>query len=63
MEAIYQFSHDKLWHKIIDLEIEKDLQKRANQSPSVIAKMAGSESVNSKTFCENMFVFTLGFRI
>ncbi|MGN0179357.1 MAG: helix-turn-helix domain-containing protein, partial [Monoglobaceae bacterium] len=53
MEATYQFSYDKLWHKLIDLKLKKkDLQKQANLSPSVIAKMGRGESVNLETLAK-----------
>lgn len=50
MEATYQFSYDKLFHKLIDLKLKKkDFQKQAKLSPSVIAKMGRGESVNLET--------------
>lgn len=61
MEATYQFSYDKLWHKLIDLKLKKkDLQKQANLSPSVIAKMGRGESVNLETLAKICLVLHCG---
>lgn len=64
MGVTYQFSYDKLWHKLIDLKLKKkDLQKQANLSPSVIAKMGRGESVNLETLAKYVWFFIAGFRI
>ena len=61
MESTYQFSYDKLWHKLIDLKLKKkDLQKQANLSPSVIAKMGRGESVNLETLAKICLVLHCG---
>ena len=61
MELTYQFSYDKLWHKLIDLKLKKkDLQKQANLSPSVIAKMGRGESVNLETLAKICLVLHCG---
>ena len=61
MEVTYQFSYDKLWHKLIDLKLKKkDLQKQANLSPSVIAKMGRGESVNLETLAKICLVLHCG---
>lgn len=64
MEAIYQLSYNKLWHKLIGLKLKKkDLQKQANLSPSVIAKMGlgREESVNLETLAIICLVLHCGF--
>lgn len=61
MGVTYQFSYDKLWHKLIDLKLKKkDLQKQANLSPSVIAKMGRGESVNLETLAKICLVLHCG---
>lgn len=61
MGVTYQFSYDKLWHKLIDLKLKKkDLQKQANLSPSVIAKMGREESVNLETLAKICLVLHCG---
>lgn len=61
MELTYQFSYDKLWHKLIDLKLKKkDLQKQASLSPSVIAKMGRGESVNLETLAKICLVLHCG---
>ena len=61
MGVTYQFSYDKLWHKLIDLKLKKkDLQKQAKLSPSVIAKMGRGESVNLETLAKICLVLHCG---
>lgn len=61
MGVTYQFLYDKLWHKLIDLKLKKkDLQKQANLSPSVIAKMGRGESVNLETLAKICLVLHCG---
>lgn len=61
MGVTYRFSYDKLWHKLIDLKLKKkDLQKQANLSPSVIAKMGRGESVNLETLAKICLVLHCG---
>lgn len=61
MENTYEFSYNKLWHRLIDLKLKKkDLQKRAKLSPSVIAKMGRGESVNLETLAKICLVLNCG---
>ncbi len=57
----YQFSYDKLWHRLIDLKLKKkDLQSKAKLSSAVIAKMGRGESVNLDTLAKICLVLHCG---
>ena len=47
MKKTFTFDYDGLWYKLIDLKMKKkDLQKKAELSSNVIAKMGKGEPVN-----------------
>ncbi len=61
MEDGYAFSYNGLWHKLIDMKLQKkDLQKAAHLSASVIAKMGRGESVNLETIAKICMVLRCG---